>query len=235
MNDRRNAIDTAHYKLNMAQAALEGAKPKKKDLEAALECSKDASKLLKASIDLLDHDCFEVMDAPPLPGAPLFDGAGQPRPEAHVPESFETAQVIPAGTLACAVVDAELVPEPVTHQEAAAFANLPMDQQQERFAALLRRAEDLYCSDEEHTLEGWMELEKAWQRAFDAQVHQYAEDAWEALENLVRKGDTGLALPPTCTECGLVLNDDEKAAAECYCCAKAREDRSEERRVGKEC
>jgi hypothetical protein len=101
---RRNALDTALIKLNQAQSYLELNSPGKKDFEQARDHAKDGLDLIKACLVALDHDCFEIMDRPPLkpePGPSLFTPTGAPSAEAEVPAAPPVA--LPA--LGCIDVD----------------------------------------------------------------------------------------------------------------------------------
>jgi hypothetical protein len=107
MNDllSHTAIDTALVKGNMGCQYLEIAHPTTQDLKTAAEAFKASSDILKASLVLLEHDCRVVMDPPEptaAPSTPLFNGEGQPNPEADV-----TAAPKIAGTLG--IIDVEVV------------------------------------------------------------------------------------------------------------------------------
>ncbi len=107
----RTAIDTVLIKLNLGCQFLEIHHPTTQDLKTAAEAFKNASDILKASLVLLDFDCRVVMDpAEPAaaPSTPLFDGKGQPNPEADVTVVAEPAVKI-AGTLG--IIDVELITE----------------------------------------------------------------------------------------------------------------------------
>jgi len=109
MNDLppRTAIDTALVKGNLGCQYLEIHSPTTQDLKTAAEAFKQSSDILKASLVLLEHDCRVVMDPPEpaaAPSTPLFDGKGQPNPEADV--TAESAPKI-AGELGC--IDVEVV------------------------------------------------------------------------------------------------------------------------------
>ncbi len=109
MNDTlpRTAIDTALVKGNLGCQYLEIHSPTTQDLKTAAEAFKQSSDILKASLVLLEHDCRVVMDPPEpaaAPSTPLFDGKGQPNPEADVTGAAEPKI---AGALGC--IDVEVV------------------------------------------------------------------------------------------------------------------------------
>ena len=111
MNDLlpRTAIDTALVKGNLGCQFLEINHPTTQDLKTAAEAFKASSDILKASLVLLEHDCRVVMDPPEpaaAPSTPLFDGKGQPNPDADVTTASEPETRI-AGTIG--IIDVEVV------------------------------------------------------------------------------------------------------------------------------
>jgi hypothetical protein len=111
MNDLlpRTAIDTALVKGNLGCQFLEIVHPTTQDLKTAAEAFKASSDILKASLVLLEHDCRVVMDPPEpaaAPSTPLFDGKGQPNPDADVTTAAEPETRI-AGAIG--IIDVEIV------------------------------------------------------------------------------------------------------------------------------
>lgn len=170
MNDtRRNALDTALIKFNQAQKYLELPSPGKKDFEQARDHAKDGLDLVKACLVALDHDCFEIMDRPPLkpePGPSLFTPTGAPSAEAEVAvEIPAAAPSLPA----LGMIDAEIV-EPV------ALEAFPEGASQEflegRFSVHLAQLEEMFC---DHETDAGRDDYQAQLRAFRAHG-----DAWRA-------------------------------------------------------
>ena len=221
---KRNMLDTVTIKTNQAQTYLERANPTKKDLEQVQAHLKDALDLTKAMITAVDHDCFEGMDRPPVkpePGPLLFDL------ENHAEEAEPAAEPVPPPvaalpTLGC--IDVEIVDgNRVTQEEKGDFDDLTHEARAEMFEATI----DLVQSHFQGTPKAWNTLSDTWMKAFEAQGRLGATEAWEALENHWRAGSTTFELPNICTECGIILVDDEAATMECDLCARERETRNE--------
>lgn len=169
--ERMTAIDTALIKGNNGCRFLEMTRPTKKDLKEASDQFKDAADLLKASLTLLDHDCYQVQEAPVQPGTPLFNGAGQP---------------------------SSLVP--VSAEEREAFENLEQEDQDALWHETLARARSIFLGQPDRTAEDWIPVSKRWIAAMGNWGNGEDVDCWAALEDLLRAGDTAFVIPHTCPE-----------------------------------
>jgi len=218
---RRNALDTALIKLNQAQSYLELPSPGKKDFEQARDHAKDGLDLIKACLVALDHDCFEIMDRPPVkpePGPGLFTPTGAPSAEAQV----ETPEAKPLPALG--MIDVEVVSNDVSEEELDSFNELDRERQDEVFEELLADAKG--SCEAVGAPDAWPHLEEDWRKAYTAHDGIARDEAWQALTNRLRAGGD-LELPNVCTECGIILEEDELAQNECILCARDREARNQ--------